>query len=223
MTCLPCHRFRCTWTSLPIMENPPVVPKKLSCKRTGGHILQDSNWNSDRCDRGRHRRSFPSGHAKILPSRCLGRASSMKDSIRFPTRSAQSLFQHTMCRAWPDGGPWAAMWRTEVFCQSAIEGAQNDHASKVHAILANKEPWLIDVGSPEVGNPHSRRFNRHLPRLGFSRSRSAIVTLPTIGSSRSTWGGAEGLVVAALGLNRSMCKRKDWHERSLKSSRDWGP
>lgn len=26
----------------------------------------------------------------------------------------------------------------QVFCQSAIDGAQNDHASKVHAILANK-------------------------------------------------------------------------------------
>ena len=27
----------------------------------------------------------------------------------------------------------------QVFCQSAIDGAQNDHASKVHAVLSNKE------------------------------------------------------------------------------------
>ncbi|CAE7943903.1 unnamed protein product, partial [Symbiodinium necroappetens] len=31
---------------------------------------------------------------------------------------------------------------TAVFCQSAIDGAQNDHASKVHAILSNKEEHL---------------------------------------------------------------------------------
>jgi len=34
---------------------------------------------------------------------------------------------------------------TAVFCQSAIDGAQNDHASKVHAILANKEQHLLKI------------------------------------------------------------------------------
>lgn len=33
----------------------------------------------------------------------------------------------------------------QVFCQSAIDGAQNDHASKVHAILANKEAHLEKI------------------------------------------------------------------------------
>ena len=32
----------------------------------------------------------------------------------------------------------ASLCLPQVFCQSAIEGAQNDHASRVHAILANK-------------------------------------------------------------------------------------
>ncbi|CAK9032718.1 unnamed protein product [Durusdinium trenchii] len=36
---------------------------------------------------------------------------------------------------------------TAVFCQSAIEGAQNDHASKVHAILANKEAHLEKINT----------------------------------------------------------------------------
>ena len=35
----------------------------------------------------------------------------------------------------------ASLCLPQVFCQSAIEGAQNDHASKVHAILANKAHW----------------------------------------------------------------------------------
>lgn len=34
---------------------------------------------------------------------------------------------------------------TAVFCQSAIDGAQNDHASKVHAVLANKEAHLEKI------------------------------------------------------------------------------
>lgn len=36
---------------------------------------------------------------------------------------------------------------TAVFCQSAIDGAQNDHASKVHAILANKEQHLTKIST----------------------------------------------------------------------------
>eukprot|EP00439_Symbiodinium_sp_Y106_P040509 s387_g4.t5 len=36
---------------------------------------------------------------------------------------------------------------TAVFCQSAIDGAQNDHASKVHAILANKEAHLGKINT----------------------------------------------------------------------------
>ena len=34
---------------------------------------------------------------------------------------------------------------TAVFCQSAIDGAQNDHASKVHAVLANKQVHLAKI------------------------------------------------------------------------------
>ena len=34
---------------------------------------------------------------------------------------------------------------TAVFCQSAIDGAQNDHASKVHAVLANKQVHLDKI------------------------------------------------------------------------------
>ena len=44
----------------------------------------------------------------------------------------------------------------QVFCQSAIDGAQNDHASKVHAILANKalasRGWFFfDGEAVEIG------------------------------------------------------------------------
>ncbi|CAJ1404753.1 unnamed protein product [Effrenium voratum] len=34
---------------------------------------------------------------------------------------------------------------TGVFCQSAIDGAQNDHATKVHSILAHKEAHLEQI------------------------------------------------------------------------------
>ena len=54
------------------------------------------------------------------------------------------------------------LWALEVFCQSAIDGAQNDHASKVHAILSNKEvprlfkPWCQRLKITERVRPRTR-------------------------------------------------------------------
>ena len=36
---------------------------------------------------------------------------------------------------------------TGVFCQTAIDSAQNDHATVIHSILANKQAHLEKVGT----------------------------------------------------------------------------